>query len=205
MIARTRHWHRLTLLLASGALASVAIGGCSRPGATAGKTDVATQPARSDRVAARPAVIEPGEGERRVLRGGAAPLWIKIDRLSVGSERLVLGSSDLPPGDAIRVHRHLQEDEIILITRGTGRVQLGREFHTAGPGAVIFIPQGTCIALENVGSDTLSNTFIFSAPGFERVLRAMSSAPGEPAKSLTPTERAAAFHEGHAEAGPSDC
>ena len=193
------------LTAASCALAIFSGSGCarSRPDAATSHTSAATATAASRKP--RPAVIAATEGERRVLRGGAAPLWIKIDPLSVGSERLVLGSSDLPPGDAIGVHRHLQEDEIILITRGTGRVQLGREFYTAGAGATIFIPQGTCIALENIGSDTLSNTFIFSSPGFERVLRAMSSAPGEPAKSLTPAERATAFHAGHAEAAPGDC
>jgi oxalate decarboxylase/phosphoglucose isomerase-like protein (cupin superfamily) len=117
----------------------------------------------------------------------------------------VLGSSELPPGDAIGVHRHLREDEIILITRGTARIQLGAQFHTAGPGAAVFIPQGTCIAVTNIGTDTLSNTFIFSSPGFERVLRAVSSTPGAPPKTLSPADRAAAFHNGNAEAGPTDC
>ena len=153
----------------------------------------------------KPAVIGPDGGERRFLRGGTAPLLIKVDPITTGSRRLVLGSSDLPPGDAIGVHRHLQEDEIILITRGSARVQLGREFFMAGPGATVFIPQGTCIAVQNVGTDTLSNTFIFSSPGFEEVLRAVSSPAGAPAKRVSAEERAAAFHRGHAEAGPTDC
>lgn len=170
---------------------------------------VASVPAGAARPTAegqpRPAVIGQNEGERRFLRGGTAPLLIKVDPVTTGSRRLVLGSSDLPPGDAIPLHRHLREDEIILITRGSARVQLGREFFTAGPGATVFIPQGTCIALENVGSDTLSNTFIFSSPGFEEVLRAVSSPAGAPPKPVTAAERAAAFHRGHAEAGPTDC
>jgi len=153
----------------------------------------------------RPTVIGPNEGERRFLRGGTAPLLIKVDPITTGSRRFVLGSSDLPPGDAIPVHRHLREDEIILITHGSARVQLGREFFAAGPGATVFIPQGTCIAVENVGPDTLSNTFIFSSPGFEEVLRAVSSPAGAPPKLVSATERAAAFHRGHAEAGPTDC
>jgi quercetin dioxygenase-like cupin family protein len=155
--------------------------------------------------APRPAVIAAGQGELRFLRGGVAPLLIKVDPTTTGSQRMVLGSSDLPPGDAIGVHRHLQEDEIILIIRGTARVQLGPEFYSAGPGATVFIPQGTCIGLANTGRDTLTNVFIFSSPGFEQVLRAISSVRGEAPKSLSATERAAAFHAGHAEAGPTDC
>lgn len=100
---------------------------------------------------------------------------------------------------------NLQEDEIILITRGTARVQLGSRQYTGGPGTAVFISQGTCIAVSNIGSDTLTNFFVFSSPGFEQVLRAVSSAPGEPPKKVTPAERAAAFGQGHAEAGPTDC
>ena len=153
----------------------------------------------------RPAVIGVDEGERRFLRGGTAPLLIKIDPVTTGSRRMVLGSSELPPGDAIGVHRHLKEDEIILITRGTARVQLGAQFYTAGPGATVFIPQGTCIGVVNTGSDTLSNTFVFSAPGFEQVLRAVSTVPGAPPQTVSPAERAAAFHHGNAQASPDDC
>src|SRR5262252_1367065 len=140
---------------------------------------------RPDSVVPRPMVIPDGGGERRLMRGGTAPLLIKVDPTNTGSLHMVLGSSDLPPGDAIGVHRHLQEDEIIVITRGTARVQLGRQFMTASAGATVFIPQGTCIGVTNVGSDTLSNFFVFSSPGFERALRAVSSAPGEPPKALT--------------------
>ena len=153
----------------------------------------------------RPAVIAASGGERRFLRGGNAPLLIKVDPITTGSQRMVLGSSDLPPGDAIAVHRHLREDEIILITRGTARVQLGAQFYTATTGATVFIPQGTCIAVSNIGTDTLSNVFIFSAPGFEQVLRAVSSPVGAPPKTVSPADRALAFHHGYAQAGPTDC
>ena len=159
----------------------------------------------ADSVAPRPTVIPAGGGERRLMRGGTAPLLIKIDPTNTGSRHMVLGSSDLPPGDAIGVHRHLQEDEIIVITRGTARVQLGREITTASAGATVFSPKGTCIGVTNVGADTLSNFFVFSAPGFERALRAVSSAPGEPPKPLTPQLRQSAFHDAGAVADPTDC
>lgn len=152
-----------------------------------------------------PAVIGPTEGERRFLRGGTTPLLIKVDPVTTGSRRLVLAASDLPPGDAIGVHRHLREDEIIVVTRGTARVQLGTREYTAGTGTTVFIPQGTCIALANAGRDTFSMVFVFSSPGFERVLRELSSSKDEPPKLLSPEKRAAAFQRGHAEAGASDC
>jgi hypothetical protein len=45
----------------------------------------------------RPAVIPANGGEKRFLRGGTAPLLIKVDPINTGSRRMVLGSSDLPP------------------------------------------------------------------------------------------------------------
>jgi quercetin dioxygenase-like cupin family protein len=153
----------------------------------------------------RPAVIGATEGERRFLRGGTAALLIKVDPVTTGSRRMVLGSSDLPPGDAIGLHRHLKEGEILLVTRGTARVQLGAQHFTAGAGATVFIPQGTCVAVANAGAYTLTNVFIFSSPGFEQVLREVSSPEGAPPKPVSPADRAAAFHRGHAEAGPRDC
>lgn len=181
-----------------------AVAACASPARSPGATGAASASVARVQSRARPAVIGPAEGERRLIRG-EAPLFIKIDPASTGSEHLVMGSSDLPPGDGIGLHRHLREDEIIFVTRGSGRLQLGRDHYAVVSGATVFIPQGTCVALENTGTDTLSNVFVFSAPGFERVLRAVSTAPGEPPRVLTPTERAAAFHEGHADASPPDC
>jgi quercetin dioxygenase-like cupin family protein len=153
----------------------------------------------------RPSVIAPSDGERRFLRGGTAPLLIKVDPVTTGSRRMVMATSELPPGDSIGVHRHLGEDEIILVTGGTARVQLGKEKYTAGPGTTVFIPQGTCIALANIGPDTFSMAFVFSSPGFERVLREVSAPAGAPPKPVSAALRAAAFQRGHAEAGSTDC
>jgi quercetin dioxygenase-like cupin family protein len=180
------------------ALTAALIGACYSTAEV--RAQAAAQP-----TAVRPAVIKAEEGEKRFLRGGAAPLWIKVDPVTTGSTRMVLGRSDLPPGDAIAVHRHLQEDEIMIITRGTARVQLGTRFYTAAAGDAVFIPQGTCIALTNIGVDTLSNFFVFSSPGFERSMREVSSPAGAPFKSVSPAQRAAAFQLGHAEAAPPRC
>ena len=153
----------------------------------------------------RPSVIGAIEGERRFLRGGTAPLLIKVDPVTTGSRRMILTTSDLPPGDAIGIHRHLSEDEIILVTRGTAQVQLGKEKYTTTTGSTVFIPQGTCIAVTNISQDTFSMAAVFSSPGFERVLREVSSPAGAPPKPVTPAARAAAFQRGHAEAGPTKC
>ena len=177
--------------------------GC-RP--TPNQTTVApTSALTPNTTAPRPAVIAASEGERRFLRGGQAPLLIKIDPINTGSRRMVLGSSDLPAGDMIGMHRHLQEDEILIVLRGKAEVQLAGRKYEAGPGGTVYIPQGTCIAVANAGRDTLTTIFVFSSPGFEQVLREVSSREGEPPKAVSLSDRMAAFHRGHAEANPADC
>ena len=194
--------HRAGLALLS-ALALLAESSC-RAASSQGEVSTATAGGGAME-GPRPAVIAANEGERRFLRGGTASLLIKVDPVNTGSRRMVLGSSDLPPGDAIGLHRHFREDEIILILRGTARVRLGRADYTATSGGTVFIPQGICIGITNVGPDTLTNVFIFSSPGGEQLLRDVSTRPGEPPKTLTPAQRSAAFHAGHAEAWPTDC
>jgi len=185
----------LTLAVVGSVLSAL---GCQPPRSQAGSlTSIPSAP--------RPAVIALAEGERRFLRGGAAPLLIKIDPLNTGSQRMVLGSSDLPPGDAIGMHRHLREDEILIVLRGSAHVELAGKKYEAGPGGAIYIPQGTCIAVANAGRDTLTTFFIFSSPGFEQALREVSSRAGDPPKPVSPADRAAAFHRGHAVANPADC
>ncbi|GAC1648942.1 MAG: hypothetical protein NVS4B3_05260 [Gemmatimonadaceae bacterium] len=153
----------------------------------------------------RPAVISVAEGERRMLRQGTAAVWIKVDPVTTGSQRMVLGTEDIGPGDAIGVHRHLREDEIIFIHRGSARIQLGARHYAAGVGATVYIPQGTCVAVANAGSDTLNMVFVFSSPGFEQVLRDVSSRENDPPKIVPPADRIAAFHRGHAVVNPTDC
>src|ERR1700719_3803818 len=185
---------RTPLSLAFMALAGVGsalfLTGCQP---TANQTTVAqTSALTSNTTPPRPAVIAASEGERRFLRGGQAPLLIKIDPINTGSQRMVLGSSDLPAGDMIGMHRHLQEDEILIVLRGKADVQLAVRKYEAGPGGTVYIPQGTCIALANSGRDTLTTIFVFSSPGFEQVLREVSSRDGEPPKPVSQADRVAA-------------
>jgi hypothetical protein len=68
-----------------------------------------------------PLILNAGEGERRVRRvyGGATAI-IKVDRQNGGAPELVMGSEELPPGQAIAAHQHPGADEIVFVHRGRG-------------------------------------------------------------------------------------
>ncbi len=139
----------------------------------------------------RPAVLARGEGEARMLQG-RKPIWIKVDPQTLGSRSFTVGMEDMPPGDSIGVHKHLQEDEVVFVHRGEVQVTLGDSSYRAQAGGLVFIPRGTWIGFHTIGADTATIVFLFNTPGFERCLRFLSSPVGTAFVPRPPTEVAAA-------------
>src|SRR5207248_11236797 len=63
---------------------------------------------------------------------------------------------------------HLGQDEILLLQTGTAHVWLGEQERDVHAGGLVFIPAHTWISLKNTGTEPVSLTFIFSAPGLDR-------------------------------------
>jgi quercetin dioxygenase-like cupin family protein len=134
-------------------------------------------------------ILQADEGERMVRRWGL-PMTIKVDPRNGGSQHLVVGTEDLPPGKAIPVHKHPHADEVVLLLRGTGVATLGEQRREVTPGALLFIPQGEWVGLENTGQETIRVVFIFSERGFDTYLRATSVPEGQEVTPLSPRELA---------------
>jgi quercetin dioxygenase-like cupin family protein len=155
---------------------------------------------------AKPLLLEKNEGELRTRRirtdNRAVPapqFMLKVSPKNNGSQHLVLGTEELAPGAAIPKHRHLGQDEILLLQTGTAHVWLGDQERDVHAGGLVFIPSHTWISLKNTGTEPVNLTFIFSAPGFEDTMRCNSVAAGETPTPITPEQRAECAHEGHAE------
>lgn len=134
-----------------------------------------SSPTTSD-TAAKTLLLEKNEGEKRLWRpepgetdlGG---LILKVSPKNNGSQHLVLATEDMAPGDAIPTHKHLQQDEIVLIEKGTIHARVGAQERDLHAGGMVFIPALTWVSLKNTGKETASVVAIFSAPGFEDHLR----------------------------------
>jgi len=155
---------------------------------------------------AKPLFLEKNEGELRTRRprtdktAVATPQFmLKVSPKNNGSQHLVLGTEEIAPGAAIPRHRHLDQDEILLIQSGTARVWLGDQERDVHAGGLEFIPTHTWISLKNTGAEPIALTFIFSAPGFENMMRCNSVAASETPTPITPEQRIECAHEGHAE------
>ena len=155
---------------------------------------------------AKPLLLEKNEGElrtRRIHTDNTAPassqFMLKVSPKNNASQHLVAGTEDLAPGAAITKHRHLVQDEIVLIHSGNAHVWLGDQERDLHAGGLVFIPANTWISLKNTGTEPVSLTFIFSAPGFEDTMRCNSVAASEIPTPITPEQQEECAHLGHSE------
>jgi mannose-6-phosphate isomerase-like protein (cupin superfamily) len=154
----------------------------------------------------KPLLLERNEGELRTRRihtdasiPASSQFMLKVSPKNNGSQHLVLGTEELAPGAAIPKHKHLVQDEILLIESGAAHIWLGDKEGDVHAGGLAFIPANTWVSLKNTGTEPLSLTFIFSAPGFEDTMRCNSVPAGETPTQITPEQLRECAHLGHAE------
>jgi len=162
--------------------------------------------AASSETNVKPLILERNEGElrtRRIHSDASVPassqFMLKVSPKNNGSQHLVAGTEELAQGAAIQKHRHLAQDEIVLIHSGTAHVWLGDQERDLHAGGLLFIPSNTWVSLKNIGTEPISLTFIFSAPGFEDTMRCNSVPAGETPTQITPEQQKDCAHLGHAE------
>jgi len=152
----------------------------------------------TSQTAAKPLLLEKNDGERRIWREPPPGDFIlKVSPKNNGSQRLVMGTEDMAPGDEFPTHKHLGQDEILYIEKGTVHVHLGDQERDLHAGGTVFIPAFTWVSVKNAGSEAVSAVFVFSAPGFENYMRCDSVLPKEQVTPLSSEEQKACSHEGH--------
>jgi quercetin dioxygenase-like cupin family protein len=146
----------------------------------------------------KPLLLEKNEGERRIWREPPpGDFMLKVSPKNNGSQHLVMGTEDITPGDEFPTHKHLRQDEILYIEKGTVHVHLGDQERNLHAGGTVFIPAYTWVSVKNAGTETVSVVFIFSAPGFENYMRCDSVLPNEKVTPLSPEGQKACSHDGH--------
>ena len=157
---------------------------------------------------AKPLILEKNEGELRTRRihtdkssVASSQFLLKVSPKNNGSQQLVMGSEELQPNARIPKHKHLIQDEILLIQTGTAHVWLGDQERDVHAGGMVFIPSDTWISAKNIGTEPVSLIFVFSAPGFEETMRCNSVPANEKPTPLTPEQRKECSHIGHAVSG----
>jgi len=154
--------------------------------------------ATTPQAAPKPLLLERNEGERRIWREpDHGDFMLKVSPKNNGSQRLVMGTEDMVPGDEFPRHQHLAQDELLWIEKGTVHVHLGDKERDLHAGGVVFIPAQTWVTVKNEGTETARVVFVFSAPGFEDYMRCESVPPNEKPAPISPQEDKECEHLGH--------
>ena len=142
----------------------------------------------TDRDEFRGMVVGDEEGEAYQWRDGTALVKIKISQTN-GAQTISFLSESFIPGDAIRVHKHSNEDELIFIHKGTGVFTLGEKEYPVQAGAVALVPKGVWHGLRNTGTENIEMRFAYTPSGFEGYFRDLGTPVGQPFRQRRPEER----------------
>ena len=133
-------------------------------------------------------VVNEEEGETVMLRNGTTILRIKVSKIQ-GSQSMSFLSESILPGEGIPVHKHLNEDELIFIHKGSGLYTLGEKQYAVSEGAVVIVPKGVWHGLQNTGKQNLEMRFAFTPSGFEGFFREVGTPAGQPFVKKTKEEK----------------
>ena len=84
------------------------------------------------------------------------------------------GTETLLPGAEIPVRKHLDQDLVLFVHRGQGRVVLNGQALVVVPGAMLHVPRGGWHGLRNTGTGTFQFVWVSSPPGLEAFFRDLS-------------------------------
>jgi mannose-6-phosphate isomerase-like protein (cupin superfamily) len=72
-----------------------------------------------------------------------------------GSKNIAITWVEGEPGSMQAVHGHPDNEQIYVIVRGRGVMQVGDEMEEVGEGMLVFIPPGAAHAIKNTGNEPL--------------------------------------------------
>lgn len=127
-----------------------------------------------------------------ILTRRKVPITIKISKAQHGIEGISFCVEDQSRGRKMRVHKHLNNDELIFIHKGEGTLTLGEELIQVKAGDVAYVPRGTWHGLDNVGTENLVMIFQYSPAGFEEYFIENGTLVGMQPKERTDEEYAIA-------------
>jgi len=135
-------------------------------------------------------VVHEDEGIHILTGRRRVPITIKISKTKHGIDGISFCVEDMTPGRKMRIHKHLNNDELIFIHKGEGTLTLDEESIDVKTGDVVFVPRGTWHGLDNTGKENLQMVFQYSPAGFEEYFIENGTQVGMPDKVKTPEEYA---------------
>jgi len=126
-------------------------------------------------------VVHEDEGIH-ILSRRKVPITVKLSKAKHGIEGISFCVEEMIPGRKMRIHKHLNNDELIFIHKGGGTLTMDEESIEVKTGDVAFVPRGTWHGLDNTGKENLLMVFQYSPAGFEEYFVENGTPVGEAAK-----------------------
>jgi mannose-6-phosphate isomerase-like protein (cupin superfamily) len=103
------------------------------------------------------------EGDMRIQRLATAPVnerggqrsYLLLRRGQFGGKNLAITWVEGEPGSMQALHDHPESEQVYVIVRGHGLMQVGGETEEVGEGTLVFIPPGVAHAIKNTGDEPL--------------------------------------------------
>ncbi len=135
-------------------------------------------------------IVHTNEGTHLVTGRRHVPVTIKISKAKQDVDAISFCVEDQSPGRIMRIHKHLNNDELIFIHKGEGLLHLDEQSIPVKTGDVAFVPRGTWHGLDNTGTENLIMVFQYSPAGFEEYFIENGTLEGMPTKVKTEEEYA---------------
>jgi len=132
-------------------------------------------------------IVREAEGIH-ILTRRKVPITIKISKTKNGIDGISFCTEDMTPGRKMRIHKHLNNDELIFIHKGNGTLTLDEQLVEVKTGDVVFVPRDTWHGLDNTGNENLLMVFQYSPAGFEEYFIENGTPAGMPDKVRTEEE-----------------
>jgi quercetin dioxygenase-like cupin family protein len=136
-------------------------------------------------------VVHEDEGIHILTGRRKVPITVKISKTKDGINGISFCVEEQTPGKKMRIHKHLNHDELIFIHKGEGTLTLDEEQIKVKTGDVAFVPRDTWHGLDNTGSENLLMVFQYSPAGFEEYFIENGTLVGKQPKERTEEEYAA--------------
>jgi quercetin dioxygenase-like cupin family protein len=137
-------------------------------------------------------VVRENEGIHLLTGRRKVPITVKISKAKHGVEGISFCVEYQSPGRKMRIHKHLNNDELIFIQKGEGTLTLDEETILVKTGDVVFVPRDTWHALDNTSNENLQMVFQYTPAGFEEFFMENGTLAGTAAKERTAEEYASA-------------
>jgi len=107
--------------------------------------------------------IHEDEVEAKDLPGRKHKMIIGPDNFG-GAKNMCMGVADFPPHTHAPAHVHMEEEEILYVLTGQGKMYFDGVPEELRPGICIYVPPAVEHSIENTGDEVLKVLYVFSPP-----------------------------------------